>query len=52
MAKTPQNALKFMDELVPGATGKAAVEAADIQAVIDSQNGGFKVQPWDWELLL
>ena len=50
MAKTPQNALKFMDELVPGATGKAAIEAADIQAVIDSQNGGFKVQPWDWDI--
>ncbi len=49
MAKNPQNALKFMDELVPGATGKAAAEAADIQGVIDSQKGGFKVQPWDWE---
>ncbi|HLH07865.1 MAG TPA: peptidyl-dipeptidase Dcp [Terriglobales bacterium] len=49
MAKTPQAALKFMDELVPGATGKAAREEQDIQAVIDKQNGGFKVQPWDWE---
>ena len=49
MAKTPENALKFMDALVPGATAKAASEAADIQAVIDQQKGGFKVQPWDWE---
>jgi peptidyl-dipeptidase Dcp len=49
MAKTPENALKFMDELVPGATAKAASEAADIQAVIDQQKGGFKVQPYDWE---
>ncbi len=49
MARTPEAALKFMDELVPGATGKAAIEAADIQAVIDAQNGGFKAQPWDWD---
>ena len=49
MAKTPENALKFMDALVPPATAKAASEAADIQAVIDQQKGGFKVQPWDWD---
>jgi peptidyl-dipeptidase Dcp len=48
MAKTPENALKFMDGLVPAATGKAAGEAKDIQDVIDTQKGGFKVQPWDW----
>jgi peptidyl-dipeptidase Dcp len=49
MAKTPEAALKFMDALVPAATGRAASEAQDIQALIDKQNGGFKVQPWDWE---
>jgi peptidyl-dipeptidase Dcp len=49
MAKTPEAALKFMNELVPPATGRAAGEAQDIQAVIDKQNGGFKVQPWDWD---
>jgi peptidyl-dipeptidase Dcp len=49
MAKTPDAALKFMDDLVPAATGRAATEAQDIQSVIDKQNGGFKVQPWDWE---
>src|SRR5215831_16682464 len=49
MAKTPEAALKFMDALVPAATAKAASEAADIQAVIDQQKGGFKVQPWDWD---
>jgi peptidyl-dipeptidase Dcp len=50
MAKTPEAALKFMDALVPAATARAATEAQDIQAVIDAQNGGFKLQPWDWEL--
>jgi len=49
MAKTPEAALKFMDALVPAATAKAASEAADIQAIIDQQKGGFKVQPWDWD---
>jgi peptidyl-dipeptidase Dcp len=48
MAKTPEAALKFMDALVSGATSRAAREAADIQGVIDSQKGGFKLQPWDW----
>jgi peptidyl-dipeptidase Dcp len=49
MAKTPENALKFMDALVPAATAKAALEAKDIQGVIDAQNGGFTLQPWDWD---
>jgi peptidyl-dipeptidase Dcp len=49
MAKTPQAALEFMDALVPLATAKAASEAADIQAVIDAQKGGFALQPWDWD---
>jgi peptidyl-dipeptidase Dcp len=48
MAKTPENALKFMDALVPATTAKAAGEAKDIQDVIDGQKGGFKVQAWDW----
>ena len=48
MAKTPEAALKFMDALVPGATARATREANDIQAVIDSQKGNFKLQPWDW----
>jgi peptidyl-dipeptidase Dcp len=49
MAKTPEAALEFMDALVPAATTRAAKEASDIQAVIDAQNGGFQLQPWDWE---
>jgi peptidyl-dipeptidase Dcp len=49
MAKTPEAALQFMDALVPLATAKAAAEAADIQALINAQNGGFALQAWDWE---
>jgi peptidyl-dipeptidase Dcp len=49
MAKTPEAAIKFMDDLVPGATSKAIAEGKDIQKRIDSQKGGFELQPWDWE---
>jgi len=49
MAKTPEAALKFMDAIVPAATAKAAREAADNQAVIDAQKGGFKIEAYDWQ---
>jgi peptidyl-dipeptidase Dcp len=49
MARTPEAATNFMDALIPPATARAAGEAKDIQAVIDKQNGGFKLQPWDWD---
>ena len=49
MAKTPEAALKFMDDLVPPATANAQSEAKEIQVVIDSQRAGFKLEPWDWQ---
>lgn len=48
-AKTPENAIKLLTDLVRPATAKARVEAADMQKLIDSQGGGFKLQPWDWQ---
>jgi peptidyl-dipeptidase Dcp len=48
MAKTPEAAIKFMDAMVPAATAKAEGEGKDIQALIDAQKGGFKLEPWDW----
>ncbi|MGE9552040.1 peptidyl-dipeptidase Dcp [Erwinia amylovora] len=48
MAKTPQAALNFMREIVPAATDRAMREAAEIQQLIDRQNGGFNLAPWDW----
>jgi len=42
MAKTPEAVATFMAKLVPAATAKAKVEAADIQALIDQQKGGDK----------
>lgn len=48
MAQTPEAVEQFLGKLVPAATAKAKAEAADIQAVIDQQKGGFKLEPWDW----
>jgi peptidyl-dipeptidase Dcp len=49
MAQTPAAVEHFMSQLVPAATAKAKEEATDVQKVIDQQNGGFKLEPWDWE---
>lgn len=49
MAKTPEAVEDFFSKVIPAATAKAKAEAADIQAVIDQQKGGFKLEPWDWD---
>jgi len=49
MAKTPENAIKLMTDLAPAATAKAREEASRMQALIDKENGGFKLEPWDWQ---
>ncbi len=48
MAKTPEAAVKLMNQLAIPAVETAKREAKDIQDLIDKQRGGFKVQPWDW----
>ncbi len=48
MAKTPEAAISFMQNLVGAATARAQTEAKDIQALIDEQKGGFRLEPWDW----
>ncbi|MBN2636233.1 MAG: peptidyl-dipeptidase Dcp [Prolixibacteraceae bacterium] len=48
MAKTPENVEEFLLKLVPPAIANAREEANDLQKVIDKENGGFEVQPWDW----
>jgi peptidyl-dipeptidase Dcp len=49
MAKTPEAAKKFMDDLVAPATANAASEAADIRRLMESEKGGSDLQPWDWD---
>lgn len=48
MAKTPDAALGFMRGIVPAARERALAEQADIQQVIDDEQGGFQVQACDW----
>jgi peptidyl-dipeptidase Dcp len=45
MAKTPEAAIRFMDDLVPPATANAAGEAEDIRHLMN----GDEPQPWDWD---
>jgi len=48
MAKLPANAMDLLAKIAKPAVEKAKVEAKEIQDLIDSQNGGFKLEPWDW----
>lgn len=49
MAQKPEAVQQFLEQLIPAATAKAKNEAADIQALIDQQKGGFKLEPYDWD---
>ncbi|HEX7190659.1 MAG TPA: M3 family metallopeptidase, partial [Thermoanaerobaculia bacterium] len=49
MAKTPQNAIKLMTDMVPGATGKSLADAAVMQKIVTKEGGKFKVAAWDWD---
>jgi peptidyl-dipeptidase Dcp len=48
MAKTPAAAFKLLNDLVPGATAKALADGRDMQAIIDSEKGGFTLAASDW----
>lgn len=48
MAKTPENAMNLLARLATPAVETAKRESNEIQALIDKQNGGFIVEPWDW----
>ena len=45
MAKTPEAAIRFMDDLVTPATANAAAEAEDIRHLMK----GEELEPWDWD---
>ncbi len=48
MAKTPAPAMNLLAQIAAPAVAKAKIEAKEIQDLIDSQKGGFKLEPWDW----
>ena len=49
MAQTPAPAMDLLAKLAARAVAKAKVEAKEIQDLIDTQKGGFKLEPWDWD---
>jgi peptidyl-dipeptidase Dcp len=48
MAQTPEAAMDLLAKIVTPAVAKAQEEAKEIQDLIDAQQGGFKLAPWDW----
>ncbi|MCK9212500.1 MAG: M3 family metallopeptidase [Ignavibacteriaceae bacterium] len=48
MSKNPENVYKFLNDLWKPALNKAREEVADMQKIIDTEGGNFKLQPWDW----
>jgi peptidyl-dipeptidase Dcp len=41
---------QLLGQLAPPAVANARKEAADMQKIIDRENGGFQLAGWDWEL--
>lgn len=48
MAKDPATVMSFLQKLWTPALERAEKEAADMQAVIDREHGGFRLASWDW----
>jgi len=48
MAKTPETVYELLHKLWVPSLAKAKEEAAEFQAMIDAENGGFRLAAWDW----
>ncbi|HUV36267.1 MAG TPA: M3 family metallopeptidase [Patescibacteria group bacterium] len=48
MAKEPGNVYELLGKIWEPALVRAKEEARDLQAMIDREGGGFKLEPWDW----
>ncbi|PXX45093.1 M3 family metallopeptidase [Undibacterium pigrum] len=47
-AKTTTAVNKMLSELAPAAVNNARAEGAELQKIIDAQQGNFKLAAWDW----
>ena len=47
-ARTTTAVNKLLSDLAPAAVANARKEAADMQAIIDKEKGGFKLAAYDW----
>ncbi|MFL6513814.1 MAG: M3 family metallopeptidase [Chthoniobacterales bacterium] len=48
-ARTVPTVNKLLADLAPPAVSNARREAADMQAIVDKENGGFQIASWDWD---
>ncbi|MBN2172607.1 MAG: M3 family metallopeptidase [Bacteroidales bacterium] len=48
MAKTSDRVYKLLDQIWEAALPVAKNEAVELQKIIDSEDGNFKLEPWDW----
>jgi len=48
MAKNPERVYAFLNDLWKPAIARARTEIADMQAIINKEGHGFKLQAWDW----
>jgi peptidyl-dipeptidase Dcp len=48
MAQTPGNVYDFLSSLWKPALAIAKQEVKEMQAIIDAEKGGFKLESWDW----
>ena len=48
MAKTPENVIKFLNDMWTPTLKKTEAEVSEMQRIIDTEGGNFKLQPWDW----
>ena len=48
MAKTPDKAMALMEAVWTPAIEQVAKDVADMQAIVDAEKGGFKIEPWDY----
>ncbi len=48
-AGTPARVNELLAKLAGPAVANARREAADMQAIIDQEKGGFPLAPWDWD---
>ncbi len=48
MAKTPETALALTMKVWEPAVAQVHQDVADMQAIVDGQHGGFKIEPWDY----
>jgi len=48
MAKTPDNALKLLNDIWQYALSQAKKERDELQQMINKEGGNFKLESWDW----